>query len=295
MSELLRSKFASTLAYAGQLVLFAILFFGALANVLFLSIGLGPTSTPNDGPTLSHVQEVLSIGVIKAFSNSLGLAAATSIIAVPLAFLSARFVLAFRSPITRLVVIGIVLLPLLSSSILRMLGYAIILSDSGPLVRLGCWSTGMPACRGLLYSVPANVIGLFSSVFPICVLIFFIQLLRISADEILAAKNLGASPWEVCRRIEIPRCRTAFLISAQMCVILVLGDTLAKSILGGNSLYTYTSAINDRMKVDAWSDAAALAIVLVVIACSIAAAIIWNIQRALPLNVAHPAPPAPRG
>lgn len=277
--------------YSGQLALLVLLYFGALTNIVLLSIGLGPSSAPGAGPTLAYFSDILlSAGVRTAFANSFKLAAVTALIAVPLAFASARCALALRSPFLRALTCGIVMIPLLSSSVLRMLGFSILLSGSGPF---GWWSCGAVlsvSCGGILYSPSAIIVGLVASVFPVCFMILFIQLLRIPAEQIMAARNLGASAWEIWWRIEVPRSASALLLSVQVCFIFVLGDMLARSILGGNSVYTYTAAINDRMKIDAWSEAAAMALLLVLVVCSIVALIVWRMQRAgvtRPQRLAH--------
>jgi spermidine/putrescine transport system permease protein len=270
----------STWVYSAQFVLFALLFLGALTNIVLLSIGLGPSTTSQTGPTLTYYQDVLTNPRVgKALVNSLQLAAVTALITVPLAFLSARFILALKSPLTRLVMITVLILPLLSSSVLRMLGFSLILSDSGPIAWLVCANAHGTGCGGLLYSAPAIVIGLISNVFPICVLILFVQLLRIPTAEIMAARNLGANAWDTWWRIEIPRCRVPIIVSLQLCILLVLGDTLAQSILGGNALYTFMQAINDRLKIDEWAAAAAMAILLVLVLCAMATVVVWRMQQ----------------
>jgi spermidine/putrescine transport system permease protein len=280
MSTIYSSRGLAKWGYGSQIVVLALLFFGALANIALLSIGTGPSSMGGAAPTLAFYTDILVSPRIRgAFAISLQLAAVTALIAVPLALVTARANLALKSPIARLLVGGIIMLPLLSSSVLRMLGFSMILSDNGPLNWLTCKMSNTEFCAGLLYSPPAIVVGLVSSLLPICTLIFFIQLLRIPAEEIMAAQNLGASAWDIWWRIEIPRCRSALVISAQLCIMFVLGDMLTQSILGGNTIYTYAAAMNDRMKIDEWSAAAAMAVLLILIVCSLIATVVWLMQR----------------
>ncbi len=272
--------------YSGQLVVIALLFLGALANVLLLSIGLGSSTPGREGFTLAHYHDVLtSPRLAGAALTSLKFAAITTVVAVPLALIAARLVLALESPRLRLVLGGLIIVPLLSSPVLRMLGYSILLSNGGPFGGLSLGSA--TAGAGLLYTIPGTVVGLVSNVLPVCALILFIQLLRIPAVEIMAARNLGADAWDIWWRIELPRCAGAVILSAQLCVIFVLGDLLAPSILGGNVEYTFAAALNDRMKIDDWSTAAAMAILLVVLACT-TIALVLRLMRGPAVTVRRP-------
>ncbi|TQF36708.1 hypothetical protein UNPF46_21385 [Bradyrhizobium sp. UNPF46] len=254
-----------TALYSAQLLVIVILFFGALGNVLLLSFGTGPSSIANGGFTLTHYREVLtSPRVAGAAINSLGLAAATTLITLPLALATARLLVALQSPMARLLIGSLVIVPLLSNPVLRMLGYSVLLSDGGPLGWLVCGST---ACSGLLFTTPAVVIGVVSNVLPICTLILFIQLLRIPATRIMAARNLGAGTWSIWWRIEMPQCATALVATAQLCIIFVIGDLLAPSVLGGSTLYTFAAAVNDRMKIDDWATAATMSVLLIMLVC----------------------------
>lgn len=266
--------------YVMQPLLFAALFLGALVNILLLSIRTGPSSVSGMTPTFAFYSDILvSARIRDAFITSLQLASVTALIAVPLALVTARANLALKSPVARLLVGGVVMLPLLSSSVLRMLGFSMILSDNGLLNLLTCRISQALFCANLLYTSSAIVVGLVSSLLPICALIFYIQLLKIPAEEIMAARNLGANAWGIWWRIEVPRCRGALMVSTQLCIMFVLGDMLTQSILGGNTIYTYASAMNDRMKIDEWSAAAAMAVLLILIVCSLIATVVWLMQR----------------
>src|SRR5438552_3865608 len=97
-------------SYGTQVVLLAVLYFAALANVVLLSIGLGPSAPQPQELTLVHYQEVVtSARIVLAFVTSLKLATATAVITIPIAFLSARFVLALPSPLFRMFVGGLIL------------------------------------------------------------------------------------------------------------------------------------------------------------------------------------------
>ena len=272
--------------YYIQLIVLGLLFFGALGSTLVLSLTEG-TGLAEGGFSFAAYWELFTNARVgTAFLNSLQLALLTAVVAVPLATLTARLLLSLSSPTWRFLLGGMVLLPLLSSSILRMFGYGMLLSEGGPFRWLLCLGAASGECQSILYSKAAIIIGLVSNVLPFCFLIIFVQLIRIRSEEIYAARNLGASAWDIWWLIEVPHCKGGIIMSAQLCILMVFGDLLAQSILGGGTTYTYAAAIYDRTKINEWASAAAMAMVLVLVASVLIGTAIWLIVS--PQSARHP-------
>jgi len=82
--------------------------------------------------------------------------------------------------------------------------------------------------RGLF----AALIGEVYFVFPYSVLVLFAALRRIDPDWLGAARGLGASRWQIFRRIVLPLSRPALLVAFQLSALWGLGSFLGPLFLG---------------------------------------------------------------
>lgn len=254
--------------YWAQPVFLLFLFFAGLAFCFALSIGVDFASGKFAFNLTAYSELFKNTRSGNAFLNSLRLAGATAIIVLPIAIGMAKLVISIASVTTRSFFLGILLLPLLSSSMLRMFGYAKLLSESGWIG----WFYGLfgdNKTTGILFTETAALTGLVSNVLPVCILICFVQLLRVETAQVMAARNLGASAWQIFWCVELPQCRGAMIVSAQVCLLFTVADVFSQSILGGNRVYTYASALSDRIKINDWPAASAMALVLVFWVCAI--------------------------
>lgn len=261
--------------YWGQIVLLLALFFVALCYVLALSLGLD----------FAHGEFRFGLGaygdvfrnqrVFGAFLTSVKLGVWAALVAVPVAVLVARQCLNISNEWFRLVVLGVFVLPLLSSSLLRMFGYSSLLSEGGPFTDVGMLSY---LSGKILFSESATTLGLVSLVLPIGIIVCYIHLRLVSADIIAAAANLGAFRSQIFWHIEIPACRVPAIMIIQIATLFSFADIFSQSILGGNSVYTFAAALRDRIKINDWGGASAMATLLVLFTASVVATLV----RALP-------------
>ena len=206
-------------------------------------------------------------------SAQLGLIAAVAAVAagLPLAYILDRHI----GPRLRPYLLLVLVLPFLSSYVLRMYGWQAWFSNQG----IGVWLVrlvfGFDA-PGILFTQAASVLGLLSVLLPIATLIIYLTLARTDPALVAAARNLGATAWVAFVRIELPFLVPAILISAQFCFLLAFGDFVAVSILGGNRTYYYSIAVQDQMKIDDWPAACALGTVLLLLSLA-AMAVTFNL------------------
>ena len=97
---------------------------------------------------------------------------------------------------------------------------------------------------------------------PIASLVIYVSLVKIDLALILAARNLGASSWQTFWRIILPLSLPGLVIASLISFIISFGDFVCTSILGGNQIYTVSSLIADRVKINDWPTAAALGTVM---------------------------------
>jgi ABC-type spermidine/putrescine transport system permease subunit I len=171
-----------------------------------------------------------------------GVAALSVLIAYPLA-LFVRF-LSFP---WRHVALACVLLPKLASVLVVLFGLQQIQQMLGLV-------------RGPVGAVAAEVF----LILPYAVLVLFVQLLGIDWALESAACGLGASRWQVFRRITLPLSVPGLVLAGQLALVWGLGAFLGPLLLGGPDQTTLSVEVHRQaFEYGRWPRAAAVAVLLV--------------------------------
>ena len=173
------------------------------------------------------------------------------------------------------------LLPFLSNYVIRMFSWQIWLNDQGILAFVLHWSRVYRGGLSLIYSGIATRIGLLSILIPIGSLVFYISFVRIDRALILAAQNLGASGWQAFWLVTLPLSLPGLAIAYLISFIISFGDFVSVSVLGGNQVYTVSTLLADRVKINDWPSAAALGTLMLLISI-VVISVIFSTLRFLP-------------
>ncbi len=137
------------------------------------------------------------------------------------------------SPRVRGVLIVLMLSPMLTSDVVRTLGWITILGPNGLIS--GVFSIlHVPAPR-LLYTEGAVEVGLTQIFIGYMVLSLLSSVLRIPDDVISAAANLGASRWQTLMRIVLPMSVPGIIGGVAIVFPLAASTYVTASLLGGTS------------------------------------------------------------
>ncbi len=166
-----------------------------------------------------------------ALATGLGLA-----LAYPLALW-----IRFRGGRWQPLLIGLVVLPSLSSYLVRAIAWSSLLGDSGPILALiqglglGDLLEGLGVLRGgrLLNTPSAVILGLTNSLLPFLVLPLVVALQRIDPRLIEAAADLHANPLACFRRVVWPLSRPGLSAGLLLSLIPATGDVVNPRFLGG--------------------------------------------------------------
>ncbi len=96
---------------------------------------------------------------------------------------------------------------------------------------------------------------------------------------VAAARNLGASWPRVFFSVELPYALPGTVVALLFSIVLVLGDFVAASVLGGNNVYYLSAAIQDRIKISDWPLAAAIATLMLLIVLGLLSVVFTTIGR----------------
>ncbi len=242
----------------------AVVYFGALVWLVALSFQqVERLDQPTWIPTLRNYSEVFASAVsIKAFVWAAGLACINTLIALLLAVPTAC-ALTFACP-RKLIPIAVFFLfvPFFTNYFVRMIGWQLWLSENGLLGWFG--STVGLERFGVLNTPFAAVIGLQSILIPISTLLLFLTISRIDPTVCAAAKNLGATWWDVFRQLVFRAMRPGLVVAAFSCSMLSIADFVCVRVLAGNQFYTLGSLLADRIKIQDWGATTALSCVILV-------------------------------
>jgi ABC-type spermidine/putrescine transport system permease subunit I len=156
-----------------------------------------------------------------------------------------------------------VLAPLLTSTLVRSFGWMVILGREGAineaLLALGVLKTPIE----FLFTLKGVLIGLTQVMLPYMILPIMSSLDTLSPTLEEAAVNLGASQWQVFRRITIPQTLPGIAGGVSLVFILAFSEFPVPALLGGATFKTLPVYIYQTMAtlLD-WSRGAALASML---------------------------------
>ncbi|MCC7047041.1 MAG: ABC transporter permease [Alphaproteobacteria bacterium] len=254
-------KYALFLPYAAMIFCFLIVPMAGLVEVSFRQqssvriTGLGFTlanyARVGDPFYLGILFDTLRLAMISA--------ALAAILGYPLAYVLAR-----SSGRAKTALIVAVMVPLMTSVVVKVFGWYIILEPSGvinTLSRAAGWGRW-----NLLHNEIAVVAGLVEFSLPFMVLSLSASIERIPRSVEEAAGNLGAGPWRVMARVVLPMSRAGLLSGYLLCVGVSSSAYVVPAIMGGTRVRMAGQQIYDDVLVGFdWPAASAMSVVLVAI------------------------------
>lgn len=277
---------------SGPPLLFLVVFFVAPSLIMVLTSfrfpgefgGLAPIAAPAGeslgeyGLTPEAYQFFFGdILYAKIFLRSFGVAAATTLIclimAYPLALLIARSKKRFRNLMVLLVV-----LPFASNFLIRIYAWMIIL---GPESGLSYFINAILGAFGiapvtLLFSSFAVLVGMVYVHLPFMVLPLYTNLEKHDPSLVDAAQDLGATGWQCFWRVTWPLSLPGVFSGSALVFIPVLGMFAVPDILGGTDDILIGNLIKDQfLGTRDWPFGSALSIMLTLAVLSIAGLAAW--------------------
>jgi spermidine/putrescine transport system permease protein len=111
----------------------------------------------------------------------------------------------------------------------------------------------------------AALVGLVYVYFPFMLFPNILGLSLVPADQVAAARDLGASRLQVFREIEAPLAAPGVAIGALLTFVLSLGANAEAAILGGRAVVVVTQAIEQRFSyAQDWPLGSALTVLVIV-------------------------------
>ncbi|MEX2421237.1 MAG: ABC transporter permease, partial [Actinomycetota bacterium] len=209
---------------------------------------------------------------LSLFWKSIRISLTVSIIVVLLAYPIGYF-LALCVRKRKYVLLLLIIAPFLTSYILRVLAWKVILGDAGVFNSFLSWS-GLRAegdpITWLLYSQFTVMLVLAYVWIPFVALPIFVSLDNLDRSLLEAAEDLGASRWRTFLRITLPLSVPGVMAAFVFVFIPTIGEFVTPLLVGGTTGYMYGNAVNDLFTTGLdWQTGSVLALFLVLVVAAL--------------------------
>ena len=207
---------------------------------------------------------------LRVFAKTLGLAAASSILAVTVAFPVAVYMARTRSAALRRTILICVMLPMLVSLLVQSYGWIVILGPNGILNTVVGSLVDMAEPISLLFNDIGVLLGLVQTSLPLAVLPIASALRTIPPEVEEAASVLGASRATVYRTIILPLAWPGVVAAGLLVFAFNAGAFAVPLLIGGLKVTTAALLIRDEMgTLLNWPFGSVLSVVLMMITMAI--------------------------
>jgi spermidine/putrescine transport system permease protein len=201
--------------------------------------------------TLSGWRDLFHNGIyLRLFWKSVQMSLIVSVVVVLLAYPVAGYVVLGGTK-RKYVLLLILIAPFLTSYLLRVLAWKVILGSQGVvnsfLFWVGLRSHDHPIGQ-LLYSRFAVILVLAYIWLPFVALPIFVSLESLDRRLLEAASDLGASRWQAFRRVTLPMSVPGVIAAFLFVFIPTVGEFVTPSLVGGTSGYMYGNQITDQFQ-----------------------------------------------
>jgi putative spermidine/putrescine transport system permease protein len=226
--------------------------------------------------TLNYAETLGSWVTWKTYLNTLKFAFMVWAITLVVGFWVAYY-LAFhiRTPTMQMVLFLVCTVPFLTSNIIRMISWIPVLGRNGlvnsTLVEMGL----IPApIEWLLYSDFAVVLAMVHLYTLFMVTPIFNTLMRIDKSLIEAARDCGASGWQILWTVILPLAKPGMAIGTIFVVTLVMADFSTVQVMSGGQSASVALMMKNQMSLLQYPAAAANAVVLLILVLMMVAGIL---------------------
>jgi len=168
--------------------------------------------------------------------------------------------------------------PLMVSSVIRIFGWLVILGRQG-LINVTLRNLGLGTVE-LLGNATAVVIGLVELLLPFMVLPLMAAIERVPESLEEAARNLGATSWQVFRRVLLPLSVPGLVSGSLLVYSVAISALVTPALMGGRKVRMLGNLVYDEVLTSMnWPFASSLAVVLLCITGAVMIGYLRTMQR----------------
>ena len=248
-----------------------------LATVVMLSFWESDGISIYPAFTLDNYREVLSSPVtLSLFLKTLKYAGITLVATVLIGFTCSYFlVFHVRNLKWQIALFLLCTIPFWTSNTIRMVSWIPFLGREGLfhsfLMQAGIVKAPLDI---LLYSDFAVILTYIHLYTLFMIVPIFNSMAKINPNLIEAARDAGASPWQIMRDIIIPLTKTGLALGTIFVVTLVMGDFFVVRVMSGGQSASVVSAMKNEIDQLYYPQASAMAVLLVVVVLLMVSAVL---------------------
>lgn len=242
------------------LIYMIVLLYFSLFNVLKLSL------FDDSGFTLEYIKTVLTGKVylkvlLTTFKTAFYVTTIIIFIAYPIAYLIAII----QSTKWKRIIMGIVMITLWVSLLVRTFTWMVILQDQGAVNGLLMAFGIIKEPVRLVFNSTGVIIGMTHLLLPFMVMNLYPVMEGIDRRLVEAAKGMGARPYKAFFQIYFPLSLPGIIAGSLVVFVMALGYFVTPALLGGQSDMMISKLIHDNIQVTLnWNIASALSLILLV-------------------------------
>jgi len=198
---------------------------------------------------------------IKTIWSSVLVTITALIVCYPIAFYLAKVA---RGTRFSLILIGLVI-PYWINELLRIFAWQLILADTGVLNQLLLAMNVASDPINFRAGNGAVLLGMVYAYILFMVFPLYNAMESLDRNQIDAAHDLGASRFQIHKRIVIPHCKPGIAVGCIMTFMLAAGSIAAPQLLGSPSSFWFSQIIYTNFECANWNQGAAYAMVLTVL------------------------------
>jgi putative spermidine/putrescine transport system permease protein len=186
-----------------------------------------------------------------------------------------------RSTMWQTVLFILCTVPFWTSNVIRMISWVPLLGRNG-LVNDFLLAAGFvrQPVEWLLFSGFSVTLAFVHLYTMFMIVPIFNSMMRIDRSLIEAARDNGASPWQIVWHVVVPLCKTGIIIGSIFVVALVMGDFITVGVMGGQQIASVGKTIQVQAGVLQFPAAAANAVILLIVVLMM----IWSLMRLVDLR-----------
>jgi spermidine/putrescine transport system permease protein len=215
--------------------------------------------------TLENYERATDWIYLHIFWNSLKLATFTAVscllIGYPMAYVMATASTAMRSALLVLVVV-----PFWTNFVVRAYAIKILFGELGPVNRIGM-ALGMIHEPVIFANTSFSVwLGMVTNYLPFMVLPLYVALEKFDFALLEAAKDLGASSWNILWRVLVPLTKSGIITGLIFVFTPALGEFVIPDLLGGSRTMLIGNLVTEQfLKTRDWPFGSALSMILILL------------------------------
>ena len=215
--------------------------------------------------TFSNYIKIFDITYLKILFKSALIGVITTIICIIISYPFA-LILRRKSSYIQNLITKLIMIPFLTNSLIRTYGWIILLRKNG-IINGGLVGSGLSSSPlNLMYNRFGLIVGMLYTLLPFMLLPICSSVFELDNDLIEAARDLGAKPLQIFRKIIVPQTISGVFNGSLMVFIPAIGYFFITDILGGGKIMIIGNLIkNQFLTARNWPFGSAISIFLIII------------------------------